>query len=114
MSISEYSFKEGTIYYKSKACILYNRALEKFNVDKEKIVAGDKIKYISLNFPNMVNSKDIGFHDVLPKEFGLHDDVNYKDMFEKSYAKPMRDLVGLIGWSLEPRATLRGVLFKKK
>lgn len=108
------SFKEGNVYYKSKACIHYNRHIDKLGLDKVKIVAGDKIKYLHLKLPNTLRSKDIGFPDELPKEFNLHHKVDYKVMFEKSFAKPMSDMVNLIGWSLEPRATLNGLLFKKK
>lgn len=108
------SFKEGNVYYKSRASIMYNRHLDKIGLDKEKIVAGDKIKYLDLILPNAIKSKDIGFLDVLPPEFNLSKNVNYKSMFEKTFAKPMRNLVGLIGWTLEPIATLHGLFFKSK
>ena len=108
------SFRDGTVYYISKACIHYNRHIEKLGLDKVKVVAGDKIKYLELKLPNKLKSKDIGFPDELPIEFGLHHKVDYKTMFEKTFKKPMEDIARLIGWSLEPKATLKGLLFKKK
>lgn len=108
------SFKEGNVYYKSKACIMYNQQVEKQGLDRVKIVAGDKIKYLHLKLPNRLHSKDIGFPDELPAEFNIHHKVDYPMMFEKTFAKPMRDIVSLIGWTLEPQATLNGLLFKKK
>mgnify|MGYP001587859458 CR=1 FL=1 len=96
-----------TVPINSRASITYNNAIrDKGLANYREIIPGDKIKYIHVELPNKLNTNVIGFSDILPPEFDLHKKIDYDLMCEKTYLKPMRDIIELIGWSVEPVATL--------
>lgn len=101
------SFRDDvTVVINSRAAINYNNAVKSNNLDYELIVNGDKIKYVHLMEPNKLQTHVFGFIDSLPKELDIHKKVDYDVMLEKTYLKPMNDLVNIIGWSLEPKASI--------
>ena len=48
----------------------------------------------------------ISFTSVLPKEFDLHRFVDYDMQFDKSFVEPLKAIVQLINWNVEPVASL--------
>ncbi|SVA88680.1 uncharacterized protein METZ01_LOCUS141534, partial [marine metagenome] len=42
----------------------------------------------------------------LPKEFDLHRFVDYDTQFDKSFVEPLKNIVRLIDWNVEPTASL--------
>lgn len=102
------TYTEGkTVPINSRAAIIYNLAIRELGLtDYQKILPADKIKFIHIEQPNRLNSDVVGFPDVLPPEFKVHNKIDYDTMFEKTYLKPMRDIMELIGWSEKPVATL--------
>ena len=110
--ITKYSSKE-TLYIKGtpiqvRAAILFNDLLKKHKLDKqyEYIRDGDKIKFLYLKIPNKLRENVIGFPSILPTEFGLDHLVDYKLMFEKTYLKPIENVLQVIGWTSAPVARL--------
>lgn len=96
-----------TVPINSRAAINYNRELDKLQLDDyERINPSDKMKFIHLTMPNKINQNVVGFVDRLPSEFNLHHKIDYDLMFEKAYLKPMRDILDLIGWEVNPTASL--------
>lgn len=95
-----------TVVINSRAAINFNNAVKSNDLDYPLIVNGDKIKYVHLTEPNKYQTHVFGFTDVLPKELDIHKKVDYDTMYEKTYGKPMSDLVNIIGWSLAPRASI--------
>lgn len=102
------SFLSGvTVPIHSRACIVYNNNIRKLGLQNYKeIIPGDKIKFIHVKEPNKLRSNVVGFSDVLPLEFNVHSKIDYDLMFEKTFLKPMRDILELIGWSDKPQASL--------
>ena len=100
------------IYQKStpihvKGALLYNNLLKKHKLKKYEVVQdGDKIKFIALKEPNPIREKVISFTSRLPKEFKLHQYIDYDEMFIKSFLEPLRFIVKAIGWDFERKATL--------
>ena len=100
------------IYQKStpihvKGALLYNNMLKKKSLIKyEQIQEGDKIKFIVLKEPNPLREKVISFPARLPKEFNLHDFIDYDEQFDKSFLEPLRFIVNAINWNFEKQATL--------
>ena len=64
------------------------------------------IKFISLKEPNTLRENVISFSNQLPKEFKLHQYIDYDEMFTKSFLEPLRFIVNAIGWNFERKATL--------
>lgn len=111
-NVDKYMSKE-TIYVKgtpinSRAAILYNHLLEKHNLtnDYEKIYNGDRMKYIYLNPKNPTGSDIIGFKDILPKEFGLHQYIDNNTQFQKTFIDPVTLVLEAIDWSIEEKVSL--------
>ena len=105
-------YSSTDIYQKStpihvKGALLYNNLLKKNKLVKyEKIQEGDKIKFIVLKEPNPLREKVISFPTRLPKEFKLHNFIDYDEQFDKSFLEPLRFIVNAINWNFEKQATL--------
>jgi DNA polymerase elongation subunit (family B) len=100
------------IYQKStpihvRGALLYNNQLKKHKLVKyETIQDGDKVKFIALKEPNPLRENVISFSTQLPKEFKLHQYIDYDDMFIKSFLEPLRFIVNAIGWNFEKKSNL--------
>jgi len=70
------------------------------------IQEGDKLKFTYLKTPNPLKEDVISFPVRLPKEFGLHEYVNYDLQFEKAYIEPIRIILNCIGWKTQKQSTL--------
>jgi len=102
-----------TIYAKGtpihvRGSLLYNHLLESKNLDMryEMIKNGEKILFTYLTTPNPINENVISFVNSLPREFDLHRFVDYDMQFDKSFVEPLKTVVNLINWNVEPVASL--------
>jgi len=87
---------------------MYNKLLadHKLIGEREPIYDGDKVKYAYLKKPNPAREDVIAILNELPKEFGLDHFIDYERQFTKTYLEPINDIIGVIGWSTEKKATL--------
>ena len=97
----------STIYAKGtpiavRAALLYNHHLKRLKLDKKYplISNSDKIKFVYVKMPNPFHENIIAFPQYLPKEFGLHEYIDYSKQFEKAFLDPLEDLVEPMGWQL--------------
>ena len=100
-------YKKGTPIH-IRGSILYNKMLNEGGlVNKyEPISGGDKIKFVYLKTPNVMMENIISFPEVLPKEFKLHDYVDYDLQFEKTFIEPMKIILDAIDWKVEKVSSL--------
>ena len=100
-------YKKGTPI-NSRAAILYNHMLIQTSTQKkyERIQDGEKIKYIHLNPRNPLREDVIGFYNVLPPEFGMHQYIDNDKQFEKAFLDPAKSILDAIGWRSEETASL--------
>jgi len=113
-NIDKFRVKAGPELYKKgcpihvRGCILYNDFLQKKNLSKkyEKIISGDKIKYVYLKLPNPLRENMISFPRNLPKEFDLQPYIDYDTQFDKVFLKPIEIILEALGWSAEKVNTL--------
>ena len=110
-NLKKYSSRT-TIYQKStpihvRGALLYNNLLKKKKLKKyEQIQEGDKVKFVQLKEPNPLRENVISFIGALPKEFDLHQYIDYDNQFDKSFLEPLRFIVNAIDWSFERQSTL--------
>ena len=91
-----------------RGSLLFNHRLKEMNLTKryEPILNGEKIHFTYLTMPNPINENVISFTNSLPKEFDLHRFVDYDMQFDKSFVEPLKNIVQLINWNVEPTASL--------
>jgi DNA polymerase elongation subunit (family B) len=94
-----------------KGSLIYNHALKELGLEKkyEKISDGDKIKFIYVKEPNPLQCTVISFPQILPKEFDLHDYLDYNTQFNKTFLEPLKIVMDSIGWSAEKQSTLESL-----
>lgn len=100
-------YKSGTPQH-VRASLVFNKLIRDYRLvdDYEQIYSGDKIKFGYLKVPNPCREDVIAVTNGLPKEFGLDRFVDYDRQFNKTYLEPLNDILSVIGWSTEKRATL--------
>lgn len=103
-------YKKGTPIA-TKGSLIYNHHLRKNKLgDKyQEVREGDKIKFIYLIMPNMLNEKVIAFTGKIPEEFGLDGFIDYDLQLDKTFIEPLRTILGVLGWSVEKVDTLEAL-----
>ena len=48
----------------------------------------------------------LGSRSSLPREFDLHIFIDYDMQFDKAFVDPLKVVISLIGWNVEPVASL--------
>ena len=91
-----------------RGSLLYNNLLTSKNLDMryEMIKNSDKVHFTYLTLPNPINENVISFTTSLPREFDLHRFIDYDMQFDKSFVEPLKNIVNLINWNVEPVASL--------
>jgi DNA polymerase elongation subunit (family B) len=104
---------DATIYesgtqINAKAALIYNHLIEKKRLQNKYplIKDGDKIKYVLLKVPNPTPDKVIGFLRRLPPEFNLHQFIDYDTQFDRTFIRPLKSLLDIIGWHTEKVSSL--------
>ena len=95
-------FKKGTPMH-IKGALIYNYLLKKHKLTNKYplIMDGEKVKYVLLKTPNIVQSNVIAFLGELPKEFGLHDQIDFDRQFSKSFVDPIELIMECIDWQVD-------------
>jgi DNA polymerase elongation subunit (family B) len=79
-----------------------NKLQKKYELIKE----GEKIKFIYLKEPNMIQSNIIAFPNVIPTELDLHKYIDFDMQYEKSFVEPLKIVLDSIGWKTEHVSSL--------
>tara|TARA_A100001011_G_scaffold35883_1_gene34195 strand:- start:8354 stop:10867 length:2514 start_codon:yes stop_codon:yes gene_type:complete len=102
-----------TVYSKGtpihvRGSLLYNHLLKSKNLDMryEMIKNGEKVHFSYLTLPNPINENVISFMNVLPRELDLHRFIDYDMQFNKAFIEPLKAVISLIDWNVEPVASL--------
>jgi DNA polymerase elongation subunit (family B) len=110
--LKEYSdsvlmYKKGTPIH-VRGAILYNHHLKKLNLDKQYpyVQEGEKLKFTYLKQPNTFKDNVISYPVRLPREFGLHDYIDYDLQFEKAFIDPIKVILDCVGWTTDKKTSL--------
>ena len=93
-------YKKGTPIH-VRGALLYNKQVEKLNLSIEDIKNGSKVKFCYMKMPNPLMENVISFNPFLPKEFGLHEHIDYEMQFNKTFKYPLKLVSDAINWELE-------------
>ena len=91
-----------------RGALLFNHYVKQKNLTNKYslIQNGEKVKYIFLKKPNIIQENVISFIQEFPKELGLDKYIDYDLQFEKSFIEPLRTILDTIEWSVEKTVNL--------
>jgi DNA polymerase elongation subunit (family B) len=100
-------YKKGTPIH-VRAALLYNDQLNKNKLSSryERIMSGNKMKFLYMKMPNPLHENVFGFVNVLPKELDLAQYIDYNKQFEKSFLDPIQIILDAMGWNAEKQNNL--------
>ena len=86
-----------------RGALLYNHYNKKNKLTHKYplIMDGEKLKFVLLKTPNIVQSNVIAFLSELPKEFDLHEQIDFDRQFEKSFVDPIELIMECIDWQVD-------------
>jgi DNA polymerase elongation subunit (family B) len=86
-----------------RGALLFNHYVkEKKLTNKYSLISnGEKIKFIYLKKPNIIQENIISFIQDFPKELELDKYIDYELQFEKSFIDPLKSILDSIGWKTE-------------
>ena len=103
----------STIYAKGtpihiRGALLFNHYVKKNKLDKKYslIGNGEKVKFLYLKRPNIIQENVISFIQDFPNELGLNKYVDYDLQFDKSFVEPLKAILDAIGWNVEKTVNL--------
>lgn len=91
-----------------RGALLFNHYIKEKKLDNKYslINNGEKIKFIYLKKPNIIQENVIAFIQDFPHELGLDKYIDYELQFEKSFLDPLKSILDAIGWSTEKKVNL--------
>ena len=91
-----------------RGALLFNHYIKEKNLtNKYSLIGnGEKVKFIYLKKPNIIQENIISFIQDFPTELGLDKYIDYELQFEKSFLEPLKSILDAIGWKTEQTTTL--------
>jgi DNA polymerase elongation subunit (family B) len=91
-----------------RGALLFNHYVKEKNLtNKYSLIGnGEKVKFIYLKKPNIIQENIISFIQDFPLELGLDKYIDYELQFEKSFLEPLKSILDAIGWKTEHTTTL--------
>ena len=103
----------STIYAKGtpihiRGALLFNHYIKQKKLDNKYslIGNGEKVKFLYLKRPNVIQENVISFIQDFPTEIGLDKYIDYDLQFEKSFVEPLKAILDAIGWNVEKTVNL--------
>lgn len=109
-NIDQYADREN-IYTKGtpkhvRAALYHNYLVNQLGLNVPAVMSGDKVLFVSLKKENRYKFDVMGFSGYMPKEFLLHDKVDYELSFNENFVGYLDTFLKPIGWSPQPRASV--------
>jgi DNA polymerase elongation subunit (family B) len=100
-------YSKGTPIH-ARGALLFNHYIkDKKLTNKYSLIAnGEKIKFLYLKKPNIIQENVISFIQDFPHELGLDKYIDYDLQFEKSFVEPLKAILDAIGWNVEKTVNL--------
>jgi DNA polymerase elongation subunit (family B) len=100
-------YQKGTPIH-IRGALLFNHYIKDKNLSNKYslINNGEKIKFIYLKKPNIIQENVISFIQDFPRELKLDKYIDYELQFEKSFLYPLKSILDAIGWRVEKTSSL--------
>jgi len=107
------SIKGAGVPMHVRAAIHFNNLIKEHGLDNrhEAILDGNKIRFVYLRTPNVLQDNVVGFSDSLPKEFNLDRYIDYDMQFQKAFLDPLEAITTLIGWETQEDNSFGSMFF---
>ena len=91
-----------------RGALLFNHYIKQKKLDNKYslIGNGEKVKFLYLKRPNIIQENVISFIQDFPTEIGLDKYIDYDLQFEKSFVEPLKAILDAIGWNVEKTVNL--------
>jgi DNA polymerase elongation subunit (family B) len=91
-----------------RGSLLFNHYIKENKLTKKYslIGNGEKVKFLYLKKPNIIQENVISFIQDFPTELGLDKYIDYDLQFEKSFVEPLKAILDAIGWNVEKTVNL--------
>jgi len=103
----------STVYAKGtpihiRGALLFNHYIkQKKLTNKYSLIGnGEKVKFLYLKKPNIIQENVLSFIQDFPNELGLDKYIDYDLQFEKSFVEPLKAILDAIGWNIEKTVNL--------
>jgi len=105
-------YVKGTPIHCRGALLFNHYVKQKKLTNKYSLIGnGEKIKFLYLKKPNIIQENIISFIQDFPTELGLDKYIDYDLQFEKSFVEPLKSILDAIGWSVEKTVNLESFFF---
>ena len=105
-------YMKGTPIHIRGALLFNHYVKEKKLTNKYSLIGnGEKIKFLYLKKPNIIQENIISFIQDFPRELDLDKYIDYDLQFEKSFVEPLKSILDSIGWSVEKTVNLESFFF---
>jgi len=100
-------YEKGTPIH-IRGALLFNHYVKKNKLDNKYslIGNGEKVKFLYLKKPNIIQENVISFIQDFPRELGIEKYVDYDLQFDKSFVEPLKAILDAIGWNVEKTVNL--------
>ena len=105
-------YVKGTPIHIRGALLFNHYVKEKKLTNKYSLISnGEKVKFLYLKKPNIIQENIISFIQDFPTELGLDKYIDYDLQFEKSFVEPLKSILDAIGWKVEKTVNLESFFF---
>jgi len=100
-------YEKGTPIH-IRGALLFNHYVKAKKLDNKYslISNGEKVKFLYLQKPNVIQENVISFIQDFPRELGLEKYVDYDLQFDKSFVEPLKAILDAIEWNVEKTVNL--------
>jgi len=106
-SASSTIYAKGTPIHIRGALLFNHYVKQKKLTNKYSLIGnGEKVKFLYLKKPNIIQENVLSFIQDFPHELGLDKYIDYDLQFEKSFVEPLKAILDAIGWNIEKTVNL--------
>ena len=106
-SASSTIYAKGTPIHIRGALLFNHYVKQKKLTNKYSLIGnGEKVKFLYLKKPNIIQENVVSFIQDFPTELGLDKYIDYDLQFEKSFVEPLKAILDAIGWNVEKTVNL--------